>query len=378
MRRPPRADIAFEPPIIKEDEPMHQHDRAVISSDWHFKFGDQFDRATPSGVSCRIQEVLDSVLWTCEVGKRQKASIFIGAGDIFERAERLPTKEGLLIQQALEHIRKQFKYCFFIPGNHDLLSRESSILALFQSTVTVFNKPSFVDLPTCRLYFVPFIREATEFYNTLSSITASDTINKKYLIAHFWDNQSMPLDPEAIDLSKLPTGFFDRVFCGHYHVPSKNPEDSIIYSGALLNHHFGETGRKGCWVTDFTTNKTEFFANPHSPEFITCLDTNLLHLSTSEALSELSTNAYYRVYCDPENVLDITNMLSSVKGFELLHKQEADAAATTPAVLAVEGIEKKNLQSFTDYILSHCEGFKPDNVTSDEFIEVGKSLLLGV
>jgi len=347
-------------------------EKAVLISDTHFKFGTQFDRTGSNGLSMRLQEIIDSIRWAAATGKEKGATLFIMGGDIFERPEKLPTKEGLAIQNLFIDLSKQFKHVLSLVGNHDQLSRESSILDLYNPTITVFNKPTILDTKSARLFFVPYIREPQDLYAVINQFATQDTVNKKYLFAHFWDSTVVPVDPDAIDISKFPANFFDRIFCGHYHVPSKLTTSPLIYMGTLLNKSFGETGKKGCWILDMDKNKTTFIENPHSPEFFSTTDTNIL--SILEA-NELNTNAYYRIFTDPENVTQITTSLGPlVKGFELLQKKESESSTS----VSIENIEKKNLQSFKDYILENCSPFKPADISLDEFKEKGAELLQNI
>ena len=301
-----------------------------------------------------------------ETGKKHKATVFIGAGDIFDNPERLNTKEGLAISEMFQRIRSKYRNSFFIPGNHDQISSNHNILDLFSPIVTVFSKPSFVDIPDARLFFLPYLRESEDLYTAIRGFEKLDTPGKKYLFAHFWDKGTISVDPEAIDLSKINLGFFDRIFLGHYHVPSSNLSSKVIYFGTLLNKKFNETGEKGCWLLDTETNSLEFIKNPHSPEFIQTLDTNVLN-----NIETLNKNAYYRIACDPENVLEVTKLLSVAKGFELLSKKDED----TQQQISILNIEKKNSSSLRDYILTNCGLFIPEGVTEDEFKEAGTTFM---
>lgn len=160
--------------------------------------------------------------------------------------------------------------------------------------------------------------------------------------------------------------FFDRIFTGHFHVPSDNDKDKLIYVGTLLNKKFNESGKKGCWILNTKKNTLKFIENPNSPAFITVTDTNLL-LSTET----LETNAYYRVQCSPENVMAVTKMLSAVKGFEIISKVVDNHQAS----VSLEAVEKKNSSSLKDYILENCKLFMPDGCTEDEFKSHGSNFL---
>lgn len=341
--------------------------KIVLSSDYHLKFGAQFDHTLENGLPSRLNEIIESVDWVINTGKKHKATVFIGGGDIFDNSERLNTKEGLAISEMFKRVKSNYKNNYFIVGNHDIISSNHNILDLFNPLINVFSKPTYLDVNGARLYFLPYLRESLDVYAAIKEFQDKyDCPGKKYLIGHFWDAQTISVDPEAIDLSKVNTNFFDRIFLGHYHVPTSDLNSKVVYIGTLLNKRFNENGGKGCWILDTDTNKIEFVANPHSPEFIQTIDTSVL-----ANLETLNKNAYYRVFTNPENVLEITKLLSVTKGFELLTKQETDSQQH----ISILNIEKKNSSSLKDYILNNCDLFLPEGITKDEFKEAGTTFM---
>lgn len=340
----------------------------VISTDWHLKFTSQFDVLTEQGIPSRLNEIISSVLWVVEEGKKHKADTFIATGDIFDAPEKLPTREGLAISEMFKVIKSNYANSFFISGNHDQISSDRTILDLFSPLVKVFNTPSFVDVEGSRLFFMPYIRESEDLYKTLAKFETYDCPSKKYLFAHFWDTSIMSVDPEAIDISKVNLDFFDRIFLGHFHVPTENVKNKLIYLGTLLNKRFNESGKKGCWILNTKKNTLKFIENPHSPSFYVTKDSVLL--ANPEAIDP---NGYYRVECAPDNVLTITKLLSNTRGLEILNKSSDSPQI---ASISLDGAEKKNSSSLKDYILTNCKIFMPEGVTEEEFKTHG-NLFLG-
>ena len=342
--------------------------KIVLSSDWHFNFNSQFDRTNSDGVSSRLQEILDSVLWVSDLGKQEGADLFISLGDLFERSDKLPTKEGLAIVACLEKVRAAYKpkNVLALSGNHDQISSDHSIVNLFSNIVRVVNKPTFLDIDGARLFFCPYIRDTEDFYKAMEKSEECDCPGKKYLLAHFWDTTVMGVDPEAINFSKFNSAFFDRILLGHYHVPTNDLTNLAVYVGTLLNKKFSETGTKGCWIFDVEKNELKFFPNPHSPEFFSTDDTVILNNP-----SVIESRAYYRVFCDAENVVDIGRLLSQAKGFELLSKKVENGDST----VSIDAIEKRNSLTLKDFIFSNAALYAPTGVTPDEFLTRGRELL---
>lgn len=342
--------------------------KVLICSDLHFNFNSPFSKTNNDGISSRLQEILDSLLWAAEVGKSKDAKLFVITGDLFERAEKLPTKEGLAIIDAFKKIKSLYAGKFYaLVGNHDQISSDNNILDLFSNIMTVISKPTFLDIDGGRLFFIPYIREPDELYKTVQSFEQHDCIGRKYLFGHFWDSTVMGVDAEAIDITKINTAFFDRIFLGHYHVPTIDLNNLIIYSGTLLNHKFSETGPKGCWVLETDTNAIEFIKNPHSPEFYSTQDDILL-----SDPSVVESRAYYRVYCDANNVVDISKILTLAKGYEILSKK---AASADSSAVSIDSVEKRNSLTLKEFIFKNCTLFTPEGVSEDDFKKRGLELL---
>lgn len=344
--------------------------KIIVSSDYHLRFSSQFDKTTNNGISSRLEEIITSINWVSEIGLQKQCNTFISCGDAFDSAEKLLTKEGIIISNMLKEISATYSNTIFISGNHEKLSADHSILDLFNPIIKVVSTPSFIDILGARLFFLPYIRESEDFYSAIQEFKKFDVIGKKYLFAHFWDFSVMEVDTEAIDLTKADLSMFDRVFTGHFHVPSSDINSKVIYVGTLLNKKFNETGPKGCWLLDTDLNTVEFIINPHSPEFFNTTDQNILN--NSEFLDK---NAYYKVACDPENVLEISKLLSHTKGFELTSKQLHDSSTEKISLLAAE---KKNTTSFKEYVLLNCKPFIPEGVSEADFKKYGETFLSGL
>lgn len=341
--------------------------KLVISSDWHLNFNSQFDRTGSNGISTRLQDILDSVSWVSDVGKEHGADFFLTLGDMFERPDRLPTKEGLAIVECLRNIRRKYgNRLLAIPGNHDQINADHNIVTLFADIVTVMNKPTFLDIDGARLFFCPYIRETEDVYAVMDKFETMDCPGRKYLMAHFWDTSVMGVDPESVDLSRFNHKFFDRILLGHYHSPSNKLTDQTIYVGTLLNKKFSETGPKGCWILDVESNTLEFIKNPNSPEFYLTEDTVLLNDPTL-----VERRAYYRVQCDAENVVDVSKILGVAKGFELIAKK-ADGDGSS---VSIDMVEKRNSLSVKEFIFANCGLYTPEGITAEEFTQRGIELL---
>jgi len=342
--------------------------KILLTSDWHLSFNPPFNRLNIDGESCRLKEILDSVLWAASIGLENGAEYFVSLGDMFDRAEKLPTKEGLSIFNVLTKVSSAYgkNKHIAITGNHCALSSGITIADLFANTLKVINKPSTLDVDGGRLFFCPYVREPEDLYEVLREFKQCNCPGRKYLFAHFWDTTVMGVDKDSIDLQKVDIRFYDRIFLGHYHAPTKASNNLVVYVGTLLNKSFGETGPKGCWLFDTTKNSIEFIPNPFSPQFYSTEDSVILANPSS-----IDTNAYYRVSCEAESVTTLTQILSQTKGFELINKKSEN----TDSEVSIDSVEKKNSLSLRDFVFKNASLYVPEGVTLDEFITKGKELL---
>lgn len=343
--------------------------KICLVSDLHFNFSSPFDKVGTNGYSVRLDEILTSLTWAAKTGKEQGAEYFMILGDLFERADKLPTKEGQVILDCLTSISSMYdKKMIALVGNHDALSSDYNILNLFSATLTIINKPMFLDIPGARLFLCPYIREPEDFYATINKFTSGlDCLGKKYLFAHFWDTTVMGVDAEAIELSKINAQFFSRILTGHYHKPTNDLTNLVVYVGTLLNKKFSETGPKGCWVLDAPKNNLAFIHNPNSPEFLSTEDTVILNDPTL-----VEPSSYYRVACNAENIVDVSKLLSTAKGFEIVSKKSDDDKCSS---VSIDSIEKRNLLTLKDFVFKNCGLYTPENVTESDFRARGLELL---
>ena len=87
---------------------------------------------------------------------------------------------------------------------------------------------------------------------------------------------------------------------------------------------------------------------------------------------EIERNAYYRVYCNADTVLDVSRLLSICKGFEILPKKEASATSSN---ISIDTVDKKNNQTLKEYVLANCAIFCPKDIEPEEFKTRGSELL---
>lgn len=348
--------------------------KLIISSDYHLSFNAPFNRITPDGRSTRIDEILESILWVSEEGKQHGAEYFISLGDMFEKADKLLTREGNHIKDCLAQVSSQYgkNKHIALRGNHCSINENYSIVNLFSDTLTPINTPTFLDVDGGRLFFCPYQRESEDIYNTLGSFEKKDCIGNKYLFGHFWTSDVMAVDSDAIDLDKFNYRFYNRILCGHYHKPSESDDNLITYVGTLLNKSFSETGPKGCWLLDTVSNKIEFIRNPHSPEFFSTEDSAILSNPTT-----IDSNSYYKVATSAENITHISRLLEEAKGFELVCKTDSTSDDSVNLV-SIDTVEKNNSLTLRDFIFKNATLYCPDNIDLESFVSKGKELLGGL
>lgn len=343
--------------------------KIVLSSDYHLSFNAPFNKVTPEGRSSRIDEILNSILWAAETGIKNGAEYFISLGDMFEKPDKILTREGNHIRDCLAKVSSMYgkKKHLALRGNHCSINEEYSIVSLFADTLTPINLPTFLDVDGGRLFFCPYQREPEDIYKTLNEFENRDCPGNKYLFGHFWFNDVMAIDSDAIDLSNFNHRFYNRILCGHYHHISKDLSNLVIYIGTLLNKNFGETGPKGCWILETETNELTFIKNPNSPEFYVVEDTDVF-----ENPSIVEENAYYKIAASAESLTDLNRLLSKSKGYELVCKSSKSDGNTD---VSIDAVERHNSLTLRDFIFKNATLYCPEDVSLDDFVLKGRDLL---
>lgn len=152
-----------------------------------------------------------------------------------------------------------------IIGNHDAYYRNTITLnspnELFgeHPNITVYDKPSVVDLGGIEVGYVPWIAKNNQ-QECLDFIKSRPT---DILFGHFEVTgcEAVAGVPHQEGMSPSILSAFDAVYSGHFHF--KHSRENIHYLGTQYQMTFSDLGQvKGFHIFDTETRKMEFIENP--------------------------------------------------------------------------------------------------------------------
>ena len=231
--------------------------KIALISDLHIKLHKKNNKFLP-----HIIKSLDHFYEQCE--QRNIEKVFI-LGDVFHVKDIIGVETQHHAIIALHKIMKRFD-TYLIPGNHDILSKNSTEI----NSVSIFKHScNFVDDLKCftlnkrDYYFLPFFTDEL-IKEKLSTIKIN---RESYLITHL-GLRGFNLDNGHEDIfSELKSEDIDkgfkRVFSGHYH--HRSNDGHIYYLGnpyELTWQDYNDT--RGFHLFDLETRNLEFIANPYT------------------------------------------------------------------------------------------------------------------
>lgn len=168
-------------------------------------------------------------------------------------------------QRIFDELQKRNVQVHLVLGNHDLfyrtLSSVNSPTELFgrYSNVTIYDKPTTVNLSGIPVDFIPWVNKTTEdeTYNLLRSTLSA------YAFGHLELEGFQVLRGIKSDKGLSASAFhrYRKVFTGHFH--QKHDDGQIFYLGTAYDMTFSDLDeKKGFHVFDTETGNVEFIQNP--------------------------------------------------------------------------------------------------------------------
>jgi DNA repair exonuclease SbcCD nuclease subunit len=234
--------------------------KIALISDLHIKLHKKNNKFLP-----HIIKSLDHFYEQCE--QRQVDKVFI-LGDVFHVKDIIGVETQHHAIIALHKIMKRFD-TYLIPGNHDILSRNSTEI----NSVSIFKHScNFIDdlkkftINKRDYYFLPFFNDEI-IKEKLATIKLE---RESYLLTHLGlrgfnlDNGHEDIFSE-LKAEDIDRGF-KRIFSGHYH--SYQTVSNITYVSSPFESHFGDHGHHGWCFYDDDIDQLEFYENELSPRFV--------------------------------------------------------------------------------------------------------------
>ena len=247
------------------------------------------------------KEGIKTILWT---------------GDVFDTTK---TVESNIIQYGVNLFHKIFSDCqhHIILGNHCLYNRDSlevSSLACLEnlSNVTVYRKPTRVDILGKKMLFVPFL--VSEIFSKFSENIKKIGSQNDAVLGHFdiigAKMESGKDSLVGLDMNSLLNNI-KLTISGHYHNISEYVRGSnkIQYVGTPYQLTFGDAKQdRGFWTLDEEYNM-EFIKNEVSYEFIKINENNIDNI---DDLRKYFVNCSYSANISDEELFQLNKKLEKL------------------------------------------------------------------
>lgn len=197
------------------------------------------------------------------LAKEHEQHFVIHMGDVFESRKA----QTIVLLNAFKEILAMFKQArmelVVIPGNHDKTNYDSkeSFLDVFEHTpgCCLYSEPHSLDGDGATFHFMPFFSDDVYVEKFPKLIVEKGRQN--ILFTHIGVSGAVMNNGIAVETKISQSLFdpFDLVLIGHYH-DAQIFRHNIQYTGASLQHNFGESPEKGATVVydDLTTERVFF------------------------------------------------------------------------------------------------------------------------
>lgn len=189
-------------------------------------------------------------------------------GDFFHYKDRHP---AWLLNVARDRVRvgtERGIEWYFLIGNHDIGSRNASVIDVFGDMrgVTVISSPTVLKIGPPRCAFIPYISSTEETADWAEKLCKEADM---LFLHHGLEGAVTGLGyvfPEGVEGKALEE--YEWVFCGHYH-KFQRVFANAYYLGSPYQLDFGEREdkEKGVWLLDSEKGLVRFEV-PGSPRFL--------------------------------------------------------------------------------------------------------------
>lgn len=200
----------------------------------------------------------------------KEGDICIHLGDLFDNRDQIPIDVLIDVQKIVEKIASILPFHIII-GNHDLWTKsESSInspsLYKYIPNVTVYEKPTQIELDGTKILLMPWVDKKDDMINYINTYKDS-----RYLFCHSdLNGAKMHLtsvahkNPDKIEVDSFKS--FEQVFSGHIHI--RQSIKNFHFIGSIYHMDRNDRGnKKGITILNPSTGNFKFFENNISSEF---------------------------------------------------------------------------------------------------------------
>ena len=243
---------------------MTKYNNMVMFTDLHLQ-----DRDRYGGSKFWVELGLSAIDLAHQVSVDHDKTDIVFVGDLFHYKDRHP---AWLINATRDRVRASASAgvkWFFLLGNHDIGSRNASIVDVFADipNVTVVSKPQILEVNKTPCAFVPYMMSTKEIAKQVKKFSKDADIA---FLHHGLEKAVTQLGYEFPEgLSEKAIAEYEWVFCGHYH-KHQVVFPNALYLGSPYQMDFGERGdtEKGIWFLNAEEGQLETYKVPSAPQFV--------------------------------------------------------------------------------------------------------------
>ena len=244
----------------------------ALISDLHAHNWSAFASTNPDGVNNRLRHVLDELERAGEALLKAGGNHMVIAGDIFHQRGSIHPSVFNPTFAAFERLNERGIFISAIPGNHDLATKDTTVLGnAFQTLENLSLFSVYTQFGVVRqssdIALLPWHANLDDLRKAVEEIQDAYDVSQMDLVIHAGINGVLTGMPDhALDAAEVAAWGFRRVFAGHYH-HHKEMEGGKVYSiGATTHQTWGDIGTKAGFLLVYP-DKVVYQAS-HAPNFV--------------------------------------------------------------------------------------------------------------
>lgn len=290
----------------------------IISADIHIKKYTSYSTVDENGRNSRMMDgiaVLDKLIDLA----RSDDGLLVIAGDMFDERDFIATEAYHYVYNVLKTARDYGVSVYIVPGNHELLCKQSSISSLSPlcAVADVMSAVCSIHKQAVQIVFLPWQDAWDGVGEKLDRELSLSSSKQRVLIGHVpvagasLGASNYRLREGGVTPDDLLHKSFQHVILGHYHKP-QSLAGNVHYVGSPLQLNFGEMGEeKRCLKLNMSTMALESIVLDGFPKFHAGV-----YLDGKIELVEPADKVYgfLKVYCHgDENLVQVQKAVDAFK-----------------------------------------------------------------
>lgn len=270
------------------------------------------------------QDNLDFLDWAIDEAKTWGAETCIMMGDWHDNRHQLGVQTMHYSLAGMEKLNDNFKFIFWIPGNHDLLYRDKRDVSSIEFSRHLPNIKLLVDpLTVDGVTFLPWL--VGDEHKRLRSLKS------RYVFSHlelpgFMMNAKVEMPETAHTANADDFKNMEYVFSGHFHI--RQTKGNVVYTGNIMPFNFSDNwdDERGIMLLEWG-KEPEFRSWPGQPLYRTMTLTDLLdnpdRLLRPKLTARISLDLDI-TYEEAQAIKDTFLVSHDVRKIELVHPTKQD------------------------------------------------------